>query len=78
MHGKSGEFPINWRSEPALPAKGAPMKKTQEKEYCAECGDETEKAGEDSLYFGDTGPLCEGCFDNMESRFLPWKGGLKG
>lgn len=54
------------------------MKKTIEKEYCVECDHETEKAGEDSLYFGDTGPLCEGCFDNMESRFLPWKGALKG
>lgn len=42
-----------------------------QKEYCVECDCETEKAGEDSLYFGDTGPLCEDCFDNMESRFLP-------
>jgi len=39
------------------------------KERCTECGDLTERNGQDSLYFGDTGPLCDGCHDNMKSRF---------
>lgn len=39
------------------------------KEYCIYCDNVTGKTGEDSLYFGDDGPLCEDCYDDMKSRF---------
>ena len=36
---------------------------TQPVEYCSKCGEPTGRAGrdEDSIYIGETGPLCENC-----------------
>ena len=52
---------------------------TKGKEYCIECECGTEKAGEDSLYFGEYGPLCDDCYENMRSRFLDkWPKGKDG
>ena len=36
-------------------------------EYCCECNQPTGRAGrgEDSIYIGDWGPLCEECRDNL-------------
>ncbi len=45
-------------------------------ELCAQCDMDTGNAGEgeDSLYFGDEGPLCEDCHDFMDAKFRqPWK-----
>ena len=33
------------------------------RQICSECGEETEKCEEDSLYAGEIGPLCESCFE---------------
>lgn len=36
-------------------------------EICCNCNSPTGTAGrqDDSLYFGDTGPFCEGCYDDI-------------
>lgn len=36
-------------------------------EYCIHCGRPTERAGkgEDSLYAGSIGPLCDDCYDEI-------------
>ena len=43
--------------------------KSTNKERCTECGNLTEREGQDPLYFLEMGPLCDGCHDNMKSRF---------
>ena len=37
-------------------------------EHCCFCGDPTGRAGkgEDSIYLGDIGPLCESCYQEIE------------
>ena len=37
------------------------------KEYCEECRC---VIGGDPYYFGDDGPLCEGCHDNLKARYV--------
>ena len=44
-------------------------------ELCTMCDSDTGKAGagDDSLYFGDEGPLCEDCLEFMQAKFeQPW------
>ena len=46
---------------------------TNDLEYCEECDEPTGRAGrlDDSLYVGDAGPFCEGCFDIMAGAVVP-------
>lgn len=32
------------------------------RQCCSECGSETERCEDDSLFVGDTGPLCDDCY----------------
>jgi len=34
-------------------------------QLCVECGQPTERRGEDSMYIEDVGPLCEGCYGEL-------------
>lgn len=52
-----------------MKAKSREVISINEKQRCVECGDETGRCEEDSLYHGDTGPLCEPCLDFYEDRF---------
>lgn len=46
------------------------------RQCCCECGNATDRCEDDSLFVGDTGPLCEDCYRENATKGSPNPEGL--